>query len=159
VQPVGRPVRLEVQVRNQGTVDVWMVGVVDGSEEGVRYPHYRPRVTRGGTVVAAPPPPEDPLVGPLRVSDFLRLAPGEAFDPNQGDGGAYLPLATFASFRPDEAGIYEYHLTLSTESERAEEWLGRFGQDAERDRVLELIAQVPRVTVTATTLPVEVKEL
>jgi hypothetical protein len=157
-QPVGRPVEVDVEVRNEGTVDEWMVGVIDGSEEGVRYPHYRPRVTRGGAIVAAPPPPEDPLVGPLRVADFRRLGPGEAFDPTRGDSGeAYLPLATFASFYPAEPGIYEYHLTLSTGSGTPEEWLGRFGQEAERDRVLDLIARVPRVTATASILEVEVR--
>src|SRR5687768_4038395 len=87
-QPVGQAADIAVQVRNQGAAPVWIVGVLDGSEEGVRYPHYRPAVTRDGLVVAAPPPPEDPLVGPLRVADFRRLGPGETFDPTRGNGGA-----------------------------------------------------------------------
>jgi hypothetical protein len=156
-QPVGRPVDVEVEVRNQGTEDVWMVGVIDGSEEGIRYPHYRPSVTRGGIIVAAPSPPEDPLVGPLRVSDFRRLGPGEAFDPTGADDdAAYLPLSTFASFHPAEPGVYRYQLAVSTESEMPEAWLGRFGQDTGRAAVLELITRVPRVTVTANVLEVEV---
>jgi hypothetical protein len=158
LQPVGQPVAVGVEVRNLAAGDVWMVGVIDGSEEGLRYPHYRPSVTRNGVVVAAPPPPEDPLIGPLRVADFRRLGPGEAFDPTRGESGAaYLPLSTFASFRPAESGAYSYTLTLSTESGQPEEWLGRFGQDAERTAVLDLVARVPRVTVTSKILEVEVR--
>jgi len=149
-QPVGQPVPVVVEVRNASGGDVWMVGVIDGSEEGVRYPRYRPSVSRGGAVVAAPPPPEDPLVGPLHEADFRRLGPGEGFDPTRGEGGAaYLPLSTFASFRPAQPGAYRYELTLSTESAQPEEWLGRFGQDPDRAVVLDLIARVPRVTVTS----------
>jgi hypothetical protein len=154
--PVGRPIPVELEVRNASGDEIWVVGVVDGSEGGVRYPHYRPSVTRAGTVVASPAPPEDPLVGPLREVDFRCLAPGEAFDPTRGEGGAaYLPLATFANFRPDEPGTYRYELTLSTESPRPEDWLGRFGQEPHQAKVLELVARVPRVAVVAA-LEVEV---
>lgn len=105
----------------------------------------------GDAVVSSPAAPEDPLVGPLRTADFRRLAPGEAFDPTRRDAGAaYLPLATFATFAPAEPGRYCYALTLSTESRDPEGWLGRFNQDAERDAVLELIARVPRITLTST---------
>jgi hypothetical protein len=154
---VGQPVAVRIEIRNDGAEDLWMVGVVDGSEEGVRYPHYRPAVTRDGDVVGKPPPPEDPLVGPLRTTDFRCLGPGEAFDPTRPEAGAaYMPLSTFATFRPAEPGIYRYTLVLSTESSQPEEWLGRFGQEAERSAVLELVARVPRLTVTSNALEVEV---
>jgi hypothetical protein len=145
--PVGEAVPVEVEVRNAGDRPIWIVGVVDGSEEGVRYPRYRPSVSRGDAIVASPPPPEDPLVGPLRETDFRRLAPGEAFDPTRGEG--YLPLSTFANFRPAEPGAYRFQLELSTESPAPEAWLGRFGQEPHQAKALELIAQVPRVTVSA----------
>ncbi len=150
-QRVGQPVRIDVEVRNAGTGEIWLVGVVDGSEDGARYPHYRPSVSHGGVVVAAPPPPEDPLVSPLRPADFRRLAGGEPFDPTLSrEGAAYLPLSTFATFRPAAPGVYRFSLTLSTESETPELWLGRFGQDAGRGAVLALISRVPRVTITST---------
>jgi hypothetical protein len=143
-------VNVRVEIRNPGPGDVWMVGVVDGSEHGIRYPHYRPSVELDGAVVARPEAPEDPLVGPLRTVDFRRLAPGETFDPTRRDeGAAYLPLATFTAFAPAEPGRYRYAVTLSTESRDPEEWLGRFNQDAERAAVLELVARVPRITTTS----------
>jgi hypothetical protein len=141
---VGDPLGVRAEVRNVDDQEVLMVGVIDGSEQGVRYPHWRPGVSLGTRVVAEPGRAEDPLVGPLRRADFRRLAPGERFDPT---GAGYLPLATFANFRPPEPGTYRCTLSLSTESERPEQWLGRFGQDAERDAVLELVARVPGLTL------------
>lgn len=147
---VGAPVPVALELRNVSDRPVWVTGVLDGSEEGIRYPHYRPVVTRQGQTVAAPPPPEDPLVSPLRLLDFRLLRPGEAFDPTRADGdAAYLPLLTFANFRPDAPGVYEFSLMLSTESASPEQWLGAFGQDASRAAVLERIADVPRVTLAA----------
>lgn len=148
-RPLGQPAAISVEIRNTSDEEIWWVGVVDGSEEGVRYPYYRPTVFHGDDIVATPPPPEDPLVAPLRVVDFRRLAPNESFDPSNREAGAYLPLATFATFVPHEAGIYRYQLTASTESDNPEQWLGRFGQDTDRVKVLELAASVPRLTLTA----------
>jgi len=136
--PVGRPVPVRAEVRNEGSRELWMVGVVDGSETATRYPIWRPSVRLGDRVVAAPPVAEDPLVGPLRESDFRRLAPGESFDPGR--------LATFAVFAPAEPGAYVYSLELSTESPSPEAWLGAFNQDRS---VLELVARVPPVAVRA----------
>ncbi len=147
---IGRPAQVRIEIRNDGERVLWMVGVVDGSEGGVRFPRYMPSVKLGGRVVAAPPPPEDPLIGPLRAADFRRLAPGESFDPTRPSHGAdYLPLSTFSNFVPSEDGVYRYELELSTNSDSLERWLGRFNQEDERPSVLELIDKVPPVTVTA----------
>jgi hypothetical protein len=147
---VGEPVPVRLELRNVSDHPVWVTGVLDGAEEGIRYPHCRPLVTREGEAVAAPPPPEDPLVSPLRLADFRLLQPGESFDPTRADGNAaYLPLFTFANFRPQEPGVYELSVTFSTASASPEEWLGAFGQDAERAAVLERIAEVPRLTLVA----------
>jgi hypothetical protein len=147
--PVGAPVAVTVEIRNIGDRELWMVGVLDGSEGGVRFPRYEPSVTLEDDVVAAPSSPEDPLVGPLRPTDFKRLTPGESFDPSDPSGAAaYLPLSTFANFIPRSPGTYRYVLALSTESDAPERWLGRFNQDAERNAVLDLVQRVPRLTLS-----------
>jgi hypothetical protein len=137
--PAGRPVPVRVELRNAGDEDLWIAGVVDGSESGIRYPHWLPSVRLGAVTVAAPPRPEDPLVGPLRAEDFRCLRPGEGFDPGR--------LATFAVFAPQAPGSYVYALEMSTESATDEAWLGRFNQDRS---VLDLVAQVPRFSTRAT---------
>jgi hypothetical protein len=156
-QRVGAPIPIAIIVHNVSQQSVWIVGVVDGSEDGSRYPHYLPQITLAGQVVAQPPPPEDPLVGPLRLADFRLLAPGDAFDPTSPYlGGAYLPISTFSNFRPAIPGRYAFSVVLSTESQQPEQWLGRFGQDAERSAVLERLARVPRLTSRSNVLEVEV---
>jgi hypothetical protein len=137
------PVRVEL--RNSGDEDLWIVGVLDGSETGTRYPHWLPSIRQGEVMVAGRPRAEDPMVGPLRAEDFRRLRPGEGFDPGR--------LATFAAFAPPAPGSYTYSLEVSTESGSAEAWLGYFGQDRS---VLELVARVPRFTIGAT-VSVEVR--
>lgn len=122
-----------------GTENLLIVGVIDGSETGVRFPRWRPSVWLGDTAVVATPRPEDPLVGPLRMEDFRILAPGEAFNPGR--------LATFSTFAPQVPGEYVYRLELSTESDTDEGWLGSFNQDR---AVLDLVARVPRFTARAT---------
>jgi hypothetical protein len=156
-QRAGWPIPIEIEVRNRSQRSVWIVGVVGGSEEGTRYPHYLPQIAMGRQLVAEPPLPEDPLVGPLRLADFRLLAPGESFDPTRPHADAtFLPISTFSNFKPPAPGLYQFTLDLSTESEHPEQWLGYFGQDAERSAVLERISQVPRLSIRSNVLEVEV---
>jgi hypothetical protein len=136
--PAGRPVPVRAVLRNDGPDELWIPGVLDGSESGSRFPHWLPEIEHEGRVVAAPPPAEDPLVGPLRREDFHRLAPGQEFDPGR--------LATFATFAPPAPGAYLYGLRLSTASDRPEAWLGTFNQDP---AVLEWVSRVPRLELSA----------
>jgi hypothetical protein len=93
----------------------------------------------------------------FRVHVRVWLAPDEAFDPtNPHPGAVFLPISTFSNFRPAVPGRYEFSLILSTQSQYPEQWLGSFGQDAERSAVLERIAQVPRLTIRSNVLEVEV---
>jgi hypothetical protein len=121
-----------------------MVGVVGGAEGGPRYPRYEPIVRLGDEVVARPGPAEDPLVGPLRPRDIVVLEPGASFDPTDARGGAaFLPLSTFANFRPDRAGRFRFELTVDTRDDDPAAWLGHFNQDADRDAVVAALASVP----------------
>jgi hypothetical protein len=136
--PAGQPVPIRAELRNEGADELWIVGVLDGSETGTRYPHWLPSVRLDGRLIAAPPAAEDPLVGPLRASDVRQVAPGKAFDPGR--------LATFGLFAPPLPGAYLYSLELSTESPNADAWLGTFNQDRS---VLPLIERIPRLSLRA----------
>jgi hypothetical protein len=145
----GEPVPVTVRLANAGGVPVPAVGVLDGSETGLRYPYWLPVVRRGADVVARPGPPEDPMVRPLRAVDVVTLQPGDSLDPTSSAGGGYLPLSTFATFRAATPGRHTFELTLDTRAPSPERWLGRFGQGSERDAVLALVARVPAVLLTA----------
>lgn len=147
---VGQPIPVAIELRNVSDRPVWVTYVLDGSEEGARYPHFLPEVSRDGVTIAEPPAGEDPFVSPLRKVDFRLLQPGESFDPiRPADTAGYVPLFTFLNFRPDSPGTYEFSVTYSTESPSPEDWLGGFGQDTDRDAVLSRVADIPRVTLTA----------
>ena len=157
VHPPGRPVAVRIEVRNVGESELWMIGVLDGSEEGVRYPHYRPAVMRDGVTVAQPGPAEDPLVARLQVQDVRRLAPGEWFDPTRpGAGASYHALSTFTAWACPEPGEYQYVLALSTRSEDPAQWLGRVGPAADVETLHDLVARVPRLDVTSNVLTVRI---
>jgi len=145
---VGVPVPVAVRITNTGAAPLRMPCVLDGSETAARLPYYRPAVLLGGEQVAAPPPAEDPLVGPVRPEDLRRLGPGESFDPTAPLAGRCLPLSTFTNFRPARPGVHRYTLLLDTTGS-GERWLGAFGQEPYRDAVLALLAEVPAVVLTA----------
>jgi hypothetical protein len=153
---IGEALCLIVSIRNDGHHPIWMVGVLDGCEAGIRYPYYRPEVWLGDTLAAEPARLEDPLIGPLRLSDFYWLEPGQSFDPTRASKEhAYLPLITFINFYPRQAGIYCCKLKLDTLSENPEQWLGLFGQDDCREAVLERVLLVPRLQVESNALEVK----
>lgn len=151
---VGDSVPVKVEVRNVSGKPLRVVGVLDGSEAGVRYPHYTARVTGPDY---QPPTLERPeYTSPLRPQDFRLLKSSEGFDPTVPLGGAaYVPLVCFSHFCPPSPGRYKLSLTLSTDSDSDEEWLGTlpFAQD----EALPLIAQVPHVRVESNVLVIHVR--
>lgn len=145
-QKVGVVVPVKIEVRNVSPDPFWMVGVLDGSEQGYRFPQYRPSITSEQPV----PPPEMEACGnlaPLRLQDFTHLDPNESFDPTVSDSGAaYLPIYTFANFVAPAPGSYQFQLKLSTRSDKEEDWLGMRGYPGEAE-VLVRLKDVPRVEV------------
>ena len=155
---IGDVVTVKVSVQNLADHPIWMVGVLDGSETGLRYPRYRPEIFLDGVLAAEPVKPEDPLVGPLRLSDFYRLEPGQAFVPTSPSfEHAYHPLITFNNFMPEKPGTYQYYLHLSTKSSAPEQWLGVFGQEVYREAVLDRVMHIPRVEIMSNVLEVGIE--
>jgi len=156
-QSVGALVPVRVEVRNTSDRAVWMVGVLEGSEVGFRYPHYLPTITGPEPVPEPEGRPHFGNVAPLRLDDFHRLAPGESFDPTEPLHDAhYHPLLTFAQFRPSAPGRYTLQLTLSTKSQDATEWLGII-ETPDKEAILARLADVPRLRVESNAASVDVQ--
>lgn len=157
-QPVGASVPVRVEVRNTSDWAVWMVGVLEGSEVGFRYPHYLPTITGPEPVPEPEGLPHFGNVVPLRLDDFHRLAPGESFDPTEPIHGAhYQSLLTFAQFRPPAPGRYTLQLTLSTESQDATEWLG-ITETPDKEAILARLADVPRFRIESNPAVIEAQQ-
>ncbi|MGD2205845.1 MAG: hypothetical protein PVH17_03605 [Anaerolineae bacterium] len=150
-QSLDEPLDLSVRVTNVSADPVWMVGVLPGSE-GLRYPRYAVEIEGpSGPVETGLPEGLDYARG-LRPEDFVRLAPGESFDPQRGRG--FIPVQQLAWFRPTERGKYRLRLWLDTTAEDPREWMGHtFVRD--RSKVETLVKQVPRVEVQSNTLEIE----
>jgi len=150
----GEALSISVTVRNVSGRPLWMVGVLDGSEAGYRFPHYVPSVTGPKPLLQR----EQPWCGtalPLRLQDLRHLGPGEHFDPTVAiEGAAYQPLATFRDFRAPFPGQYQFHLTISTEVRDEGDWGGILAIPS-RDTVLERLATVPRLRVESNVLGIE----
>jgi hypothetical protein len=152
---LGDLVQVEVKVRNLSPRPLLIVGVLDGSEAGLRYPHYTPQIV--GPEHSLPPPEWPEMTAPLRAQDFCRLKPGEAFDPTERvEGRTYLPLVAFREFRPMGIGAYDLSLVLSTESQRDEDWMGTLPYP-KQEGVLDLLSEVPRLKVTSNTIRILVR--
>jgi hypothetical protein len=138
---------LVVTITNVSEEPVWMIGVLPGSE-GLRYPKYIAEIE--GPVGMAPaqfPEALDYVPAP-RVEQFVRLDPGESFDP-QGEG--FVPVQQFAWFRPTQPGAYRFRLGLDTTASDLRDWLGHTPVP-EPGRVTAMIQQVTQVKVWSNTL-------
>ena len=100
-----------------------------------------------GTALAQFPEALDYLPAP-RVEQFVRLDPGESFDP-QGEG--FVPVQQFAWFRPTQPGAYRFRLGLDTTASNLRDWLGHTPVP-EPGGVTAMIQQVPRVKVWSNTV-------
>lgn len=153
---VNQPIGISIEICNISESPVRMVGVLEGSETGVRFPHYSPEIKAS---IKLKPEEMDVCgnVAPLRITDFRLLLPKESFDPTKPlDEASYLPLFIFNNFRPPAPGVYELSLTLSTESKNDEQWLGMLGYPGE-EKVLKLLKEVPRFKVKSNTLLLRVE--
>jgi hypothetical protein len=155
-QSAGEPIRVTIEVRNISGHAIWIVGALDGSDTGLRFPHYLPRIN------GAPPPlsgEEEYLdvASPLRPEDFRQLQPGDGFDPVARLNLTLNPLlAHFTEFVPPAPGHYELRLTLSTESDQDEQWLGIMDYPG-KDEALRRLASVPRLRIESNALVIEAK--
>ena len=147
-QSLGEPLDLSVQIVNVSEEPVWMVGVLPGSE-GLRYPQYKAEI-EGPSGPVAPMLAEglDYARG-LQADDFVRLDPGESFDPQEGK--RFIPIQPLAWFRPTEPGTYRLRLRFDATAEDPRLWMGQTPV-RDRSRVERLIKQVPQVEVCSNTL-------
>jgi hypothetical protein len=150
-QSLEEPPDLSVRITNVSDQPVWMVGVLPGSE-GQRYPQYQAEIEGpSGPVQLRLPEGLDYARG-LQADDFVRLDPGQSFDPQRGKG--FIPIQKLAWFRPGEPGRYRFRLHVDASAEDPRQWMGHtYVRD--QQRVETLIRQVPKVKVRSNTLEIE----
>jgi len=148
--PLDEPLDLAVRVTNVSDEPLWMVGVLPGSE-GLRYPYYLAEIEGPAGPVLLQFPEDLDYVRALRPEDFVRLAPGESFDPQ---GRSFIPIQQLAWFRPSRPGRYRLRLCFDATTRDPRQWLGQTPVRSQRT-VERLIRQVPPVRVWSNALEIE----
>jgi hypothetical protein len=155
----GAPSGVTIEVRNVTDHPVWIIGIVDGSELGARFPRWIP-IVEGAVDVQAPELSD--FTSPLRPADFRKLEAGEAFDPSSTAGGAhFFPLATFEAIS-ETPGRYTLAVELDTRGPDESAWAGtlpdrRPEAKGEAEEVRHLLLKVPRLCIRSNTLEVVVR--
>jgi hypothetical protein len=150
-QSLEEPLEVSVRITNISNRPVWVVGVLPGSE-GLRYPQYVTEIEGPSGPVELRFPEGLDYVPGLQLEDFVRLGPGESFDPQHGKG--FIPIQQLAWFKPAEPGTYRLQLLFDATEQDPRQWLGHTPV-RDRPKVEMLIKQVPRVEVRSNTLEIK----
>lgn len=145
VYSLGETPTFTATIENRTTDEVYVVPALDGSTEGMRYPHVQFTVTR--------PKNATPLQGLMRCGntnnispkDFLRVAPKKSADIL---GWAGVHPQTFS-----DEGEYTVTLTYSTKAKN-EQWYGFMGPITNKGAINKLLARVPSMELTSNTLSI-----
>lgn len=150
-QSLDEPLNVSVQITNVSDEPIWLVGVLPGSD-GLRYPQYVTEIEGPSGPVETPFPEGLDYARGLRTDDFVKLAPGDSFDPQQGKG--FIPIQQLAWFQPEERGKYRLRLRFDATEKDPREWMGHtYVRD--QHQVEKLLDQVPRVEIESNTLEIE----
>ena len=141
---------LSVRITNISAGPVWVVGVVPGSE-GLRYPQYIIEIEGPEGVEQIRLPEDLDYVRGLRAEDFVRLAPGQSFDPQGKD---FIPIQQLAWFKPTQPGRYQFRLRFDATEPDPRQWMGHTPV-SDPGSIERLIQRVPPVRVWSNTLAIE----
>ena len=156
---LGSVPKVTVAITNQTDAGIYLVGSLDGSGWKGRYPHCYFEVTGPDGKSAVPEIIlEDPFCSPLREKDFVKVLPGEMFDPYDQSAG-FFPALQLDPFVFRTPGAYRVRFVYSTMSDSIALWRngGWEGVPAdERPKILALFARVPKLEVRSNELTVTV---
>jgi hypothetical protein len=146
-----RPV-FTASLKNVSDGEVVVVGCLDGSCWGRRYPRWAATATVDGEAVAEEPLGMCGTVNPLDKGDVRTLKPGESMDPFGKPYFSHSKLGTSLKF--DKVGSYKVVLTYDTEAAEEKRFHGAGEPAAE---ALALLARVARTKVASNELVFTVK--
>lgn len=127
---VGEVPQLQVKIINEGNEDVYIIGSLDGSDVKWRMPYcyfsiQKPKTDSVGLVGRCG------NTNALSASDFIRIKPGESFNPYQLFDGIHGFFSDFETMRPENfrnPGIYKIRFYYNSNSNDIDSFDGRFNQ-------------------------------
>jgi hypothetical protein len=122
---VGKAPNITVTLTNLTDADIYLVGSLDASDSKRRYPHCSFEVTGPDGKPAVQRIARCAFMNTLRAKDFIKVSPGEAFDPFQSiDDSGF-----FSAYQLDERhfrmpGVYRIRFVYSTKNDDIKAWAG-----------------------------------
>ena len=141
---IGEVPKLSVRITNLTDRELCLIGSLDGSDCGWRYPHCSFEIA---TPYGRPRwPGRCGNTNPLREKDFVKVSPGGLFDPYQQiDEYGFFHNALISERTFKSAGEYRLRFVYCT---------GPKGAAAGDNPLAELIAQVPKVRLVSNEITV-----
>ncbi|MFT3786800.1 MAG: hypothetical protein QM770_11635 [Tepidisphaeraceae bacterium] len=144
---LGEAPKLAVSLRNQGNVDIYLIGSLDASDCKWRYPHCYFEVIGPNGVPSTQPLARCGNMNTLRAKDFVKVRPGETFDPYQRiDNYGFFSPHQFAAENFTQPGKYRIRFVYSTTSTDIGDWAGDGGpRVASNSEIVRMFRMVPKV--------------
>lgn len=159
---LGSAPRVTVSIVNATDEEIVLVGSLDGSDLGRRFPHCVFEVTGPDGASSVVIPPHCGNMNALREADFVVVPPRGAFDP-------YAPIDDYDFFAAcqleppsfPKRGRYRIRFTYSTESDDLDAWLGMPSPETagELETLRSLLARVPKTRVVSDVIEVEIVDV
>lgn len=144
---VGESPKITVELTNQGSAEIYLVGSLDASDCKWRYPYCYFEVIGPNGASAVNIFPRCGNMNTLRVEDFVKIPAGGTFDPYQKiDGYGFFSTPQLASENFRQPGEYRVRFVYSTANNDIGAWGGDGGatvaKDAEISRRFRLVPKV-----------------
>ncbi|MCC2545120.1 hypothetical protein LJY25_01570 [Hymenobacter sp. BT175] len=162
------PVILRIKIQNMADSAITLVNAPEGADLSQRYPHATFYVSKvaGSSEEIRKAPPKTGSITRIGPGDFIRLAPGESFDPLAK--AASFPASLPLTFPVLPAGVYDISFQYSTLADDLPDWLSNVdwyddlagtimvSRRKEYDAIVPLLSRVPRVVLSSNTVRVTV---
>ncbi len=141
---VGERPEFKVRIRNRSWHTPWLIKSVDGSNDG-RYPQVSIEIVGPPDGFVVPPALRCGNMNGLSEADFVRLAPGGAFDPFDNGWLPYgIQIGRFA-----KAGKYVATFRYSTNEPQVKKWLGLPPPSALPEELSQRFRHIPLLDLSA----------
>ena len=146
---LGERPRVEVSLVNQTDEEIYLVGSLDASDCKWRYPYCTFEVTGPDGKPVVHKVARCGNMNTLRAKDFVKVAPGESFNPYKSvDGYGFFGAHQLLARNFSQPGEYRIRFVYSSASDEIAKWGGDgrefVGENAE---LVGLFKQVPKTEV------------
>ena len=147
---VGQVPAITVSITNKSPKEVMLVGSLDGSDVGWRFPKCRLEILDAEGKPVTAPMFRCGNMNVLKTTDFIAVPAGKTFNPF---GKGFFPPSQFYQFPVTTPGDYTLHFYYST-SDRVQDYFGdeRGSQTNATPEIQRLFERVPKLELKSNTL-------